>query len=290
MIENVYLDDLKEAKFSTIPGMGNREEVDFKGQTLYTSKPLKENVKKVSKKYMPNNVSKIVIKLVDDGKIIPVFKSKSIIDYIFRQRKKLKNHSLATTLNGKVYIFIETMYSILKLSSINEKTLSKIILHEIIHMAEHIKPKRFFSINYKYYIEFYKEFFSTYLYVKEVKDVIVIDILKRMTALRKKGIVNFYKIYHPTFQSLQKDSDIDQKEFTEAFDIFINFLDDMYSGFVKNVDGHIWEASQAAYLKLAGGNSETIGQEFWSPSEIICVISEINSKHPSIINSIKLLK
>lgn len=290
MVENTYLDELKETRFSSLPWT-DKEELTLDGKKIYTSLGLKENVKKVSKKYLPK-IASVIIKLIDDGKLIPVFVSKNIIDYIFKQRKKIKSHSLATTRGDKIYIFLDTMYSLLKLSSVNEKFLAKLIVHELIHLADHKQPKKFFQINYKYYIEFYKEFFSNYLSIEKItiQNNVIDGIFKRQLVANKKGIVNFRNIYIQVFKILEKESAFNEVEYQELFDEFIEYLDSIYEGFSTNVPTRIWEAGRLAYLKITGGKNETLAQEFWNPSEIICIMSELYPQSANIIKSIDLLK
>jgi hypothetical protein len=283
---NSYLEHLKE--FITSPSSG-KEEIDFFNMKVYTSNSLKLNLKKVTKKYASNNTKNIINSLIDNGKLIPVFISKTIIDYIKKYRK-LKSHSFATTYKGKIYLFLDTFYSFLKLSSVNEKKLFLTIIHELMHLAEQKNQKEFFSINYKIYLGFYKDFFSEYLKVdkSKIEDKDIHTLIKRMT---NKKVINFITIYNPLFNKLYEYSKYDKDTITDLFKEFIDYLDKFYERFTSEVPHDIWKAGQYAYSNLTGGKlNQTIGQEFWSPSEIISILTELNPKHEVIEKNIKLLK
>jgi len=288
MVKDTYTDILKEASFVTMPGINNQE-INFKNEKVYTNNSLKENVKKVASKYFSSVISSKINKLLDEGRLIPVFKSKNIIDYILKQRKTLKNHSLATTLNGKIYIFLDKFYSLLKLSSINEKLLGKVILHELIHVVDHEKPKEFLQINIKVFLEFYKEFFESYLLANNVNNVDIINTLKRIEASKKKKMFSFEPIYIPLFKSIEDKTSLNEDEYQNRYNKFIEYLDQFYESFVKRVDPTIWIAGQKAYLKIASGKNETLGQEFWNPAEILCILSEINPKNINVSKTISIL-
>jgi hypothetical protein len=283
---NSYLEHLKE--FITSPSSG-KEEIDFFGRKVYTSNSLKLNLKKVINKYASSNTKEIINNLIDQGKLIPVFISKTVIDYIKKYRK-LKSQSFATTYKGKIYLFLDKFYSFLKLSSVNEKKLFIIVIHELMHLVEQTKPKEFFSVNYKIYLNFYKSFFSEYLKVEmsKIKDKDIADLIKRIS---NKKVINFISIYNPLFNSLYKHSKYDEQTVTNLFREFIDYLDEFYEKFVPEVPSNIWKAGQVAYSNISGGAvNETIGQEFWTPSEIISILTELNPKHEIIEKTIKLLK
>lgn len=283
-----YLNELQELRFKNTPG-GNEELLLF-GKKVYTSETLRVNVKKVCKKYLPT-ISSIVIKLIDNKKLIPVFRSKGIIDYI-KNKKKLKNHSLGVTSKDKIYIFLDSHYSLLKLSSINEKELSITIIHELIHLADNLNRQKFFKLNYKYYIKFFKEFFSNYLAVekKDITNKVIDNIFKKLIEAEKKGIINFIEVYSPIFKSLENFTAYTNDEYGDIYWQFVKFLDQQYISFSPSVPGDIWESGRIAYLEITKGKNKTLRQEFWNPAEIISIIAEINPKHPSVVNSINLLK
>lgn len=284
-----YLDELSEARFTTTP-WASEQELTLDGKKVYTSESLRENVKKIAKKFLPKSF-KLISTLVDDGRLIPIFLTKNLKNYLI-SRKKIKTGSLGTTRGNKIYIFLDRFYSLLKLSSINEKKLSVIISHELVHLSDHKNPKRFFQINYKIFFDFYVEFFSNYLAVdyKFIKTETISGIIKRIYNSHKKGLINFREIYYSVFNSLEKKSSYENKEFQEMYDEFINYLDTQYVSFSHSVPTKIWEAGRLAYIKISGGNNETLAQEFWNPAEIIAVLSEINPNSTNIIKSMNLLK
>jgi hypothetical protein len=284
-----YLNKIQEAEFIAIPGIGkDLEELVLDGNKIYTSKTLKSNVKKAFEKYFPS-LSKKISKLIDSEKLIPAFRTKNIIQYLIK-RSKIRRNPLGTTRGEKCYIFVDSFYAKFKIASVDEKYLSTIIIHELVHLAKHRNPNLFLRINYKTIIEFYKEFFRNFLHITEnIDNKIVDEILLRQQLMEKKGIINFVKLYSPVFTKLRDISNLTENEYQYRFDIFIEYLDKIYVSFTKIVPPEIFDASRKAYLKIAENRSETIGQEFWSPSEIIAIMSELAPNLPNIQKTLDIL-
>lgn len=287
-----YLDELKSNRFSSTP-WASETELEFEGMKVYTSEALKENVKKVSIKYLPK-FSGIINKLIDQEKIEPVFMSKNIFDFLIKRKKKLEQAPIARFIykTKTIFLFLDHNYSLLKLSSVTEKKLASLITHELIHLTSEIYSQKFYSINSKYFIEFYREFFSNYLSVdiNKIKNNLIVDIIKNILISKKKGSINFISIYFAVFKALEPYSAIPKDEYQkDIWNEFISYLEEQIYSHNKYVPPRIWEAGRFAYIKVSGGKNETIAQEFWNPDEIISVIAEINPNSPVAINTINLL-
>jgi hypothetical protein len=263
---------------------GGSEEVVLYGKTFYTSQSIKNNIKKISKDNFPSSISSIISKLVDEERLIPLFISKNLFQHLFN---KSKYDKLGHTLNNKAYVFLDP-----KIIFINEKQILIVIVHELIHLAEHSKPKDFAKINHDIYISFYKEFFFDYLQIKErnkVKEQIFENILSDQNNMRKKENINYYKLYLPVFKSLESFTSLSDDDYSKRFNILIDYLDESHEKFIEIVPGEIFITSKKVYTKLTGKKNETVGQEFRNPDEIIAVISELNIKHPNIIKTLELI-
>lgn len=284
-----YIDELKQQRFTSKPWAGE-EELTLDGKKIYTSLSLKENVKKVSKKFLPK-IYNVISSMIDSNKLIPVFLNKNLRSYL-SSKNKLKTHSLATTRGDTIYVFLDRFYSLLKMSSINEKKLSIILVHELIHVSGSKQPRKFLQINYNVFLSFYKEFFSSLLAVelKNISNDIINGLIKRIIKSKQKGAINFRNVYFPTFKLLESHSAYSEKEYQDIYDKFIDYLDSQIRTFSINVPHEIWEAGRSAYIKIAEGKNETLAQEFWNPEEIICILSEINPNHQNVVKSINLLK
>ena len=287
VIDN-YLDKILKVEFVAVPGFGKGiEELTLDGKKIYTSRTLKNNVKKSIKKSAPKLSNKIS-KLIDDGTIIPAFRSKNIVQYL--TKKPHKGRALGTTRGNKIYIFLEAIYARFKITSVDEKMLSSLIIHELMHLIEFIKPIEFRKINYKLISEFYKEFFRNYLNItKNIDNDIVNGILLRQMRARKTKITDLYKMYTPTFKELRPLSQLDDDEYQIRYDILLEFLDENYVGFTKYIPSTVFNAAKKTYIKIAGKPSDTLAQEFWCPGEIIAVVSHLNLNHPSVQKTLNIL-
>jgi len=290
-----YLQEIQKKMFYPVGAGKGVEQIPFEGKTLYTSQILKENVKKSIQKYLPKQTSAIIIKAIDNGKVVPVFLTKGIVDYIIK-RKKFKSHSLGAAREGKAFIFIDRLYERFKLTSVNEKKLSDIVLHELMHVIDHIDTPAFFKINYSLFLVFWKVFFTKYLDLKgTISNKIFNHIIKDQFNLiiGKKRFFTFEEMYDPVFKALEKYSSLipdREKTFELLYKDLIEFADKTYAErFVRIIPADIADAKNAAYVKITKGKTESFGQELWNPGEILSVVAEITPNHPNVIKTLKIL-
>jgi hypothetical protein len=278
-LEN-YLFYLQE--LVSIPG-GN-EEIELYGRKFYTSEKLREQIKKICEKNLNNKASKIISNLIDKKRLIPVYISSSLFQHLF---KKKRYDKLGHTKEKISYIFIDP-----KIIFTKDSDIIMVLIHELIHLANNSNPEKFEKLNYKTFITFYKEFFTSYLDVKEknkIKDSIFENIITDLNSMFKKGTINFYKLYIKVFKSLEKETSLSEDEYVNRFKTLIDYLDKSYESFAKEVPYEIFSAADKAYIKIAGRKSETIGQEFYRPSEIIAVSVELNPKSDLLEKNILLI-
>lgn len=291
---DTYLEQIQKKMFYPVGAGKGVEQIPFKGKTVYTTQILKENVKKSVQKYLPKQTSAIIIKAIDDGKVVPVFLTKGIVDYIMK-RKKFKTHSLANAYQGKAFVFVDRLYERFKLTSVNERDLSSTILHELMHVAEHINRVTYYKVNYNLFLMFWKAFFIEYVNLKgNVPNKIFDHILKyQINIVRKNKFFSFEEMYDPVFKALEKYSSLmpdKQKIFILLYRDLTKYaykaLDEDYQSVIP---GDIGVSKNSAYMRIAKGKAETFGQELWNPSEILSMVAEINPNHPNVIKSLKML-
>ena len=270
------------------------EEVTLSGQKYYKSASLNEKVKKVIMKYADADVRDILVKCVEDEIITPVFLDKDIPQYIINFiREKHRRHQLGSTYNleKKGYVFINP-----RLLFVNEKLVYDIIMHELMHLAELKYESKFYSINYKICMEFYKVFFSELLSVKKVSCIDDKDwaaLVGRIRKIVKRKSFTFYDIYVPLFIKMEGCTSLSIDDYKILANEFLSFVVEEFKkeNFIYEVPSSVWNAARKAYAKITnGGINNTIAQEFWTPTEITSIMAEISPNKKNIKDTIKLFK
>jgi len=285
-----YLEEIQDIKQLVMSYGNDLEEITIEGQKVYTSKTLKDNSKYAVKTTFSKQTALILIRLISTGTITPVFISKGIIDYIIK-RRKIKSHNLGLAFKGKGYVFVDTLYQKYKLTSVDEKFLAKILIHETMHIADHLNLKSFVKVNHELLTDFWKAFFTSYLELSgTIPNNIFDHIIKYQINIRTVSKWSEGEMYFPVFEKLEKYSSLDEKDYQLAFDNLLKFFDLVYtaqSG--KSIPSEIFKAKDYAYIKVAGDKSDTFGSELWSLSEILSVISEINPNHSNVVKTLRVL-
>ena len=227
--------------------------------------------------------------MIERGILIPVFLSKGVIDYL-RKRSKIKTHNLGTAVDGKAFIFVDTIYQRFKLTSVDEKKLARLILHELMHISHRLNMKGFLKVNHNLIIQFWKAFFINYLELTgSVPNRGFDHIVDYQTKIEVRGTWNSDDLYTPVFNSLEKYSSLDEKIIQERYDVLQDFITESLKEFSKRIPYHIANAKDYAYKKIAGNKSETFGQELWNFGEIISILAELKPNHSNVTATLRIL-
>ncbi|MDX1806858.1 MAG: hypothetical protein R3267_07520 [Paenisporosarcina sp.] len=289
--EFVYTNELKKAFYPVGSGKGVQQ-IKLDGRTVYTSEKLKENVKESVRKKLPFQVARIISEQIDYGKVIPVFLTKGIIDYVIK-RRKFRTHARGFEQNGISYVFVDTMYQKFKLTSVDEYHLATIILHELLHVAEYSNRTAFYRVNGQLFIQFWKHFFTHFLKLKgNLPDKPFQSMIRfQVNKVEKKKAFSFYEMYKPLINQLREYSKLNDYDYKNFWDYFI-------SEAVNNRDreqddynySNIPEAADYAYKKLTGKKTTSFSQEMWYSGEILSMVGTLNPKHPNVLKTLQIIK
>jgi len=262
------------------------EKLIVKGVPVYTSDEMKEQLKELIKKYGKPVSKKLMIQLVDDGMLIPITneasKIKQLIMKIRRQQPLIGINGI--TENGIAYVIFSDKMS--------HKMIVKTSLHEIIHVAHMQSPNKFHKINLPLYIKFYsyyyKELFEAKSYDKELFNKFIKKLIKD-----SYGGYTHYSTYYVILESaFIKHTTLPKQQLQNRVDLIVDLIHKMSNSDYTPHYNIAAALLRKTYRHLFKGMDYTtgVGQELWSPGEIIAVLSTINSDHPNVIKSLKLIQ
>lgn len=273
------------------------------GDKYYTSKNLKlKFVEAITSADKTKSMSPKIMKLVQQGKIVPVWLNPNILKMaIFKKYSmnwaKKSLLGFYTKANDMVVMVIDNNSSVFGLSKDNE--LSKILVHELIHMASKKMKKQFLSTFKKELDSYYKEAFRRIFVLdpkKEKewsKDVekIYTFIFNEWELKRKMKISKYKDLINKSFKdyTLLNEDQFNEKlalYFVVVRTFFIN-ADSFFNNinYYRAIIGPLYHA----YEKIMPKVPPTMCiQELFFPSEVIAIYSEgVNdSKIKKAINSI----
>jgi len=278
---------------------------------LYTSPFLIKQYKKAlaSTKYTAPSFP-LLNDLIDKQTVIPVYMSQNILSYSFH---KIFGHNNALSgalafydpSSNKIFVLIDMNTT---LGFVSDKWISKLTVHEMMHMAcAHGKDnfKKLFINEYKaFYNHFFHLLAEEHITTKTTKDIAplvnqYIDTFHKIevhsadlkVAITKKGFNIIYKVL--------KYFNIDEKIIQNVQDgykyILIMYIQYGVAGLIKAMQykqcKYILQQLKHTYKSLTNIQPDTLAiQELLFPSEIIAVLSEtgvITKKTPAAIKMIK---
>jgi predicted SprT family Zn-dependent metalloprotease len=289
----IHLYDKHIAEFITFPK--SEEEITIGDKKYYKNKKLTEKTKDVVRKYADADVKDIILKLIDDGLLTPVFIDKNISQYIINfVIEKHRNHLLgiATYLDKNGYVFINP-----KLFFVNEKEIYLTITHELIHVADYRQSEKFYSVNTPILSKFYKLLFSRIFSIKPsaIKNEDIIYLIKELKKTDKKHALNL-NIYYKIFDKIKNSSSLKEQEFDYKSNELINFIHASWYDFdnLLRAPKNISNSFKDTYSDITGAANKEIRswfcQEFWTPTEVIAMIATIRPNNSFVKKTIKLLK
>ena len=265
------------------------ETIILGGKKYYKSKSLNEKVKVIIKQYADPDVSDILVKCVDKDIVIPVFVDKNIPQYIINMiREKYRRHPKGSASLTKGYVFINP-----RLFHVDDQMVFQVLIHELMHLAEHQHGSQFYSINMPIIMKFYKVLFSELFEIKSPACMQNKDISEFIQLIRKDITQINLEIYNNLFIKIKKCSSLSKQEYDKKSVEIINFINMTWKRDFNKISGFefITDAASKAYLTIGGGCAICrFFQEFWSASEIIGSMATINPNNENIKKTIKLFK
>lgn len=263
------------------------EKIILKGVPVYTSDELKEKLKKMIKKIVGGETRTILILLIDNNMLVPIInesnKLKQLIMKIRRQQPLLNIQGVMD--NGVCYVIFH--------DNIPDKWIVNTSLHEIIHLASFQSPQKFGTINMSLYMKYYAHFFKLLFESKSYDKEILRKFVEKLVNEEFEGGYLYPETYYNLLGDAFKDYTVLPKESFKSRRILLwrcvvetlEISDKMYH---YNL---VYTLLRKTYRDLFKGMDYTagVGQELYFPSEIISILSTINSEHPNVIKSLELI-
>lgn len=299
------MDKLLDEKFGFSLAPIGLEKVDnIGGHPVYSSTKLKNTfIEAIENQKILKPVIKDIERLIDKKKIIPCYTEKNVISLVIK--KTFSNaidsgtYGLYDQKRNKVYILFDANVKYFMWA--DNKVLSAVVIHELIHYSAMNYPSKFYS-TFKSDLEtFYKKFFNLYLDVNSSK-IDVFKIIKfcikefeNINKFNRNSIFKLSKIYNNVLKDVIPDKQIRKNEIVRILSVIKIYLinTDSFSSNVQRGDPQtikLLKSLYLAYQSIGLRNPSTLPiQEIIFPSEIIAIQTsqKISSKHYGAIKSIK---
>jgi len=263
------------------------EKIILKGIPVYTSDELKEKLKSLIQKIGMPTSKALLIKLVDDGVLVPVINESAKIKQLLMKIKK--QHPLinlgGTTQDGVGYVIFGP-------KSTNKRAVRS-ALHEMIHVSHQQFPNKFHFLNMPLYVKFYSYYYKQLFEAKSYDQELFTKFIKKLIKDSESTYI-YWDLYLKLLKSaFVKHTSLSKQQFQDRVILIAksieNILNSQYGIDNYNLAAVLLRKTYR-YLFKGMASDTGVGQELWVPGEIIAVLSTINPDHPNVIKSLELIK
>jgi len=288
-LENFVWDENQLSEIFALP-IGLKSVADLNGEKLYGSEKLNQSfLKAVAKNIRIKPVINKVSKLIENGKINPVFYEKGFLKFaawkIFAPLNQRYSMAFYVLKSDKIYLVLSNVANLF--THIPNDMVSMLMVHELMHMFAKNKKSQFKNIWMDTFIKYYTEVYNMLFNIpkKEIDpkhiEKIVNHQIKFFDTNRNFIPASAYLKYKKMLSEFKDKSPLEDKKFNLLLDYYI-FLGYLYrsdptrwSREWKNYAGMI-EILRSAYIRAFNfRNLTTIcTQEINVPSEVAAICSE----------------
>lgn len=266
--------------------MAKIEKFKLKGIPVYTSDESQEKLKEIIRKEGGSSKD-LLIDLIDEKVIISVVNNPSILKLLIAKIKKEDPRpnivGTADMKNGVVYVLF--------FPGLTSKMIVDTTLHEVMHLAQAQSPKQYHSINMPIYVKFYSTYYKRAFKAKSYNKEYFTKFLERLIKDDGGMYLHEYTYINLLSRAFEKHTTLSEKEFIYRLEKILHTIYNILQHKEKYNDPSI-KLLSITYTNLFGVPPKYagLGQELYSPSEIIAILSSINPSHPNIIKTLKLIK
>ncbi|MHA1802261.1 MAG: hypothetical protein ACTSWJ_11035 [Candidatus Heimdallarchaeaceae archaeon] len=290
-LENFAWDEDQLSEVFALP-VGLTTVADLNGEKLYGSERLNASfLKAVSKNARIKPVINQISRLVDKGKINPVFYDKGLLKFVawkvFAPLNQKYSVAFYVLKSDKVYLVLSNTANIF--THVPNDMVSMLMVHELIHMFAKSKPEQFKAIWMDTFIEYYKQVYFILFDIEKqniptpLMKKIINHQIKFFDSVRTlKGVpASAFMKYKGMMMELQTKSPLSPKQFEELVSLYI------YLGYLHRSDTSRWAKEWKRFnsivqiLRLGYRHafnlpytSSICTQEIIIPSEVAAICSE----------------
>ena len=286
------MNDQNINEFFALP-MGLEEVANIYGIKLYGSNALKNKL--IESIYHSDYISffsKKISNMIMRDEIIPGFLSSNIFSYFFNHLMGFGNNGILAFydyISDKIYILIENTTTLAMISDVN---LGRYILHELVHLSFHRKPKTVFNLSYNILKKYYFEYFKMILQLKEEPPnfrSFIKFLFFEMEMAKQPSInqLNKYLKYLLSFKDYSQLKYEDLKNIANKLILIIVYKNKGVAilDIIRSSKEMILPLHKAYYNAFNKNADISVFQEIFAPSEVISMYSELYP-HDKVIKTI----
>ena len=268
------------------------------GNKLYSSEKLKQafinalsSTGRVSKYF--EQIKTLTLK---NKVIIPCYMSKNILKLVKHKfSNDIEKKSMAAFYHqGKIYVMLDNISSV---GIANNDLIASTVIHECVHLYAYKMGKKFVTLFKRELERYYISYFSRLFSLNKKPDIMPVifhldNIWRDVLQKNNFGIVNkeLMKYYKLLEKQTKQYTTLDENKYKETLNIFIigcKFELTNFRSFIMLYRQYkfIFEPLHKAYQDAFGKrNTYTfLYQEIIDITEVISVLSEMDSSHPKIV-------
>lgn len=263
---------------------------------VYGSKSLNiAFLKSISETQRSKPLFDTINKLVWEKRIIPCWKSKNILNLIkyklFAEHHEKTSVAVFYPITKKIFVLIDN--NINKFGFSSNDWLAQITIHELCHLLSNLNPSAFLKTFKPIFDLFYSQYFTLVFELTKKPDVNKFISFIFNEIENGGNSLNILK-YFSLISAITKESELPEVEVTKLKLLYIKFIRLVitnYPLFIKERSNFYVLISllKESYKKLVGSEINKVSsfyyQELLYPSEVIAIMSEMNSPYRSKIYS-----
>ena len=292
-----YEHDLKEISFkfkpkqmAALPGVTkkDREIIRYNNVDFYTNETLRQKFIISLMKHTPAKSHKVIEKMINQKVLIPAFMTKSTFQWYVKNKLDPEQDNKFGGVLGfyipnakKIFVLIDAGYKVL--GWVPDAHLAAVTLHECMHMAAKIDPRKFLRINIKPYFEFYSEFLKFVYNTKAVNREAVVEWVTYIHSFEiGKGKLNKDEYSKRMVAAIKEYTKLSEKDIQDRNNYIWSYVAGTFGSSgnqqmnVIRKYRNVYVALMQSYKKAFGFQARTLAyQEMFTPSEVICILASM---------------
>lgn len=293
-----YLENLKEINFkfqktmAALPGITkqDREIVKHDGVEFYTNEKLRQKFIMSLMKHTPVKSHDTISKLVNKKTLIPAFLTKSTFDWYKKNAFDPDQDNVMSGVlgfylpkTGKIFVLIDAGYKVL--GWVPDSHLAAVTLHECMHMAAKVDPKKFMRVNVKAFHQYYSEFLEFVFEAKGTNQKELLDwimYIHQFETSNRNASFKSQDYMGKMAKAIEGKTKLTPDEIKQRTIYTWNYLVGTYgahgSKLISTVRKYvnIYKALHVSYRRAFGFVARTLPyQELFTSSEVICILASM---------------